>query len=383
MAASEFYKDGSYSFEGKSLSAAEMTAYYAELVAAYPLVSIEDPLNEEDWDGWKTITEELGDKVQLVGDDLFVTNPERLQRGIDSDTANALLVKVNQIGSLTETLDAVELAQRNGYKCMMSHRSGETEDVTIADLAVATNCGQIKTGAPARSERVAKYNQLLRIEEILDDAAVYAGRSAFPASRADLVRCRPPRPRRAAPCASKGHPNPPEVHVPDRFSTATRIRALGAQAQARVYRAAGRPRPALPRGRNRLTGRAALLALVVCALVVALAYPMRQYVAQRSQIADQRKQAEQARKRVDELREEKARWQDPEYVKAQARARLHYVLPGETAYTVVEPTGAAAPEDSGARRSDSAAAAPGTRTCGTASTTRTPPPPQHIVDASP
>ncbi|MDX3074836.1 phosphopyruvate hydratase [Streptomyces sp. NPDC088354] len=180
VAASEFYKDGSYSFEGKSLSAAEMTAYYAELVAAYPLVSIEDPLNEEDWDGWKTITEQLGDKVQLVGDDLFVTNPERLQRGIDNGTANALLVKVNQIGSLTETLDAVELAQRNGYKCMMSHRSGETEDVTIADLAVATNCGQIKTGAPARSERVAKYNQLLRIEEILDDAAVYAGRSAFP-----------------------------------------------------------------------------------------------------------------------------------------------------------------------------------------------------------
>lgn len=157
-----------------------MTSYYAELVDAYPLVSIEDPLNEEDWDGWKTITEQLGDKVQLVGDDLFVTNPERLSRGIDSDTANALLVKVNQIGSLTETLDAVELAQRSGYKCMMSHRSGETEDVTIADLAVATNCGQIKTGAPARSERVAKYNQLLRIEEILDDAAVYAGRSAFP-----------------------------------------------------------------------------------------------------------------------------------------------------------------------------------------------------------
>ncbi|EXU66453.1 enolase [Streptomyces sp. PRh5] len=180
VAASEFYKDGTYQFEGQSRSAAEMTSYYAELVAAYPLVSIEDPLNEEDWDGWKTITEQLGDKVQLVGDDLFVTNPERLSRGIESDTANALLVKVNQIGSLTETLDAVELAQRNGYKCMMSHRSGETEDVTIADLAVATNCGQIKTGAPARSERVAKYNQLLRIEEILDDAAVYAGRSAFP-----------------------------------------------------------------------------------------------------------------------------------------------------------------------------------------------------------
>ncbi|SEK25221.1 phosphopyruvate hydratase [Streptacidiphilus jiangxiensis] len=180
VAASEFYKDGAYQFEGKARTAAEMTAYYAELVAAYPLVSIEDPLFEDDWDGWKTITAELGDKVQLVGDDLFVTNPERLSRGIKEGAANALLVKVNQIGSLTETLDAVELAQRNGYRCMMSHRSGETEDVTIADLAVATNCGQIKTGAPARSERVAKYNQLLRIEEILDDAAEYAGRGAFP-----------------------------------------------------------------------------------------------------------------------------------------------------------------------------------------------------------
>ncbi|MGO4751764.1 phosphopyruvate hydratase [Streptomyces sp. 2MCAF27] len=188
VAASEFYKDGSYTFEGQTRSAAEMTAYYAELVDAYPLVSIEDPLNEEDWDGWKTITDQLGDKVQLVGDDLFVTNPERLARGIESNTANALLVKVNQIGSLTETLDAVELAQRNGFKCMMSHRSGETEDVTIADLAVATNCGQIKTGAPARSERVAKYNQLLRIEEILDDAAVYAGRSAFPRFKGAVLK---------------------------------------------------------------------------------------------------------------------------------------------------------------------------------------------------
>ena len=180
VAASEFYKDGSYEFEGKTRTAQEMSAYYGELVEAYPLVSIEDPLFEDDWEGWNTLTADLGDKVQLVGDDLFVTNPERLQRGIDEKSANALLVKVNQIGSLTETLDAVELAQRNGFKCMMSHRSGETEDVTIADLAVATNCGQIKTGAPARSERVAKYNQLLRIEEILDDAAEYAGRSAFP-----------------------------------------------------------------------------------------------------------------------------------------------------------------------------------------------------------
>ncbi|MFG2906342.1 MULTISPECIES: phosphopyruvate hydratase [unclassified Kitasatospora] len=183
VASSEFYEDGAYHFEGKELTAAELIEYYAELVAAYPLVSIEDPLDESDWDGWKAMTEKLGDKVQLVGDDLFVTNPARLARGIETGTANALLVKVNQIGSLTETLDAVELAQRNGYRCMMSHRSGETEDVTIADLAVATNCGQIKTGAPARSERVAKYNQLLRIEEILDDAAEYAGRGAFPRFR--------------------------------------------------------------------------------------------------------------------------------------------------------------------------------------------------------
>ncbi|GAA3027687.1 phosphopyruvate hydratase [Kitasatospora sp. NPDC006786] len=183
VASSEFYEDGAYQFEGKDLTAAELIEYYAELVAAYPLVSIEDPLDESDWDGWKAMTDKLGDKVQLVGDDLFVTNPARLARGIETGTANALLVKVNQIGSLTETLDAVELAQRNGYRCMMSHRSGETEDVTIADLAVATNCGQIKTGAPARSERVAKYNQLLRIEEILDDAAEYAGRGAFPRFR--------------------------------------------------------------------------------------------------------------------------------------------------------------------------------------------------------
>jgi enolase len=180
VAATEFYKDGAYQFEGSSRTAEQMAAYYAELVDSYPLVSIEDPLSEEDWDGWKALTDALGGRVQLVGDDLFVTNPERLRRGVDSGTANALLVKVNQIGTLTETLDAVTLAHRAGYRCMMSHRSGETEDTTIADLAVATDCGQIKTGAPARSERVAKYNQLLRIEEELDDAARYAGRSAFP-----------------------------------------------------------------------------------------------------------------------------------------------------------------------------------------------------------
>ncbi|MFF4412517.1 phosphopyruvate hydratase [Streptosporangium sp. NPDC001559] len=180
VAASEFHSDGVYTIDGKGLSSAELVAFYEDLVANYPLVSIEDPLNEEDWEGWKAITEALGDKVQIVGDDLFVTNPERLGRGIAEGTANALLVKVNQIGTLTETFDAVDLAHRNGYRCMMSHRSGETEDTTIADLAVATNCGQIKTGAPARSDRVAKYNQLLRIEELLDDAARYAGRAAFP-----------------------------------------------------------------------------------------------------------------------------------------------------------------------------------------------------------
>jgi enolase len=184
VAASEFFSEGSYTFEGQQRTAAEMSTYYGELVTSYPLVSLEDPLDEDDWEGWATITAELGDKVQIVGDDLFVTNPERLQRGITEHVANSLLVKVNQIGTLTETLDAVALAQRSGYTCMMSHRSGETEDTTIADLAVATNCGQIKTGAPARSERVAKYNQLLRIEEELDDAAVYAGAGAFPRFRA-------------------------------------------------------------------------------------------------------------------------------------------------------------------------------------------------------
>jgi len=180
VAASEFFTDGVYTFEGESKTPEQMSAYYGELVDAYPLVSIEDPLDEDDWAGWKTLTDQIGDKVQLVGDDLFVTNPDRLAKGIAADTANSLLVKVNQIGSLTETLDAVSLAQRSRYTTMISHRSGETEDTTIADIAVATNAGQIKTGAPARSERVAKYNQLLRIEEELGDAARYAGASAFP-----------------------------------------------------------------------------------------------------------------------------------------------------------------------------------------------------------
>jgi enolase len=180
VAATEFYSDGSYTLEGAAKSADDLATYYRDLVDSYPLVSLEDPLAEDDWAGWTALTATLGDGVQIVGDDLFVTNPERLGRGIAEQAANALLVKVNQIGTLTETFDAVALAQRSGFACMISHRSGETEDTTIADLVVATNSGQIKTGAPARSERVAKYNQLLRIEEELDDAARYAGAGAFP-----------------------------------------------------------------------------------------------------------------------------------------------------------------------------------------------------------
>jgi len=180
VAATEFFKDEKYQFECSSLTADEMIAYYKGLADNYPLVSIEDPLSEDDWGGWADITSALGARLQLVGDDLFVTNPTRLARGIEAKTANALLVKVNQIGTLTETLDAVAMAHKAGYKSMMSHRSGETEDTTIADLAVAASCGQIKTGAPARSERVAKYNQLLRIEEELGSRAKYAGREAFP-----------------------------------------------------------------------------------------------------------------------------------------------------------------------------------------------------------
>ena len=184
VAATEFHDNGKYTFEGASKTSAEMIAYYTSLVDAYPIVSIEDPLNEEDWAGWTDMTKSLGSRIQIVGDDLFVTNPERLARGIAGGTANALLVKVNQIGTLTETIDAVEMAHRANYRSMMSHRSGETEDTTIADLAVALNCGQIKTGAPARTERVAKYNQLLRIEEELAEGARYAGRDAFPRFKA-------------------------------------------------------------------------------------------------------------------------------------------------------------------------------------------------------
>jgi enolase len=180
VAATEFFENGVYSFEKQQLSVEQLTEFWVGLVNDYPLATIEDPLAEDDWEGYQHLTQQLGSKVQLVGDDLFVTNPTRLQKGLDLGVANSILVKVNQIGTLTETLDAVTLAQRAGYTAIISHRSGETEDTTIADLAVATDAGQIKTGAPARSDRVAKYNQLLRIEEELGDAAVYAGRSAFP-----------------------------------------------------------------------------------------------------------------------------------------------------------------------------------------------------------
>jgi enolase len=179
-AATEFYHDGAYNFEGKPQTSAEMAAIYADWLASYPIVSIEDPLSEDDWAGWQEFTGLVGERVQVVGDDLFVTNPERLRRGIAEKSANSLLVKLNQIGTVSETFDAVSLAQRAGFTCMISHRSGETDDTFIADLAVATNAGQLKTGAPARGERVAKYNQLLRIEENLADAASYAGASAFP-----------------------------------------------------------------------------------------------------------------------------------------------------------------------------------------------------------
>ena len=183
-AASEFFTDGSYRFDGKARSSAEMTAYYSEILTAYPIVSLEDPLAEGDWAGWQELTAELGDRVQVVGDDNFVTNPERIARGVREHTANALLVKLNQIGTVSETLDAVDLAHRSGFSCVFSHRSGETEDTSIADFAVATNSGQIKSGAPARGERVAKYNQLMRIESALDDAARFAGSTAFPRARA-------------------------------------------------------------------------------------------------------------------------------------------------------------------------------------------------------
>ncbi len=253
VAATEFHSEGAYTFEGAAKSAEEMASYYASLVADYPLVSIEDPLDENDWDGWKALTDAIGAKVQLVGDDLFVTNPERLARGVKTSTANALLVKVNQIGSLSETLDAVALAHNSGFKCMMSHRSGETEDTTIADLAVATNCGQIKTGAPARSDRVAKYNQLLRIEELLDDAARYAGAAAFP--RFAWEGCHP-RSARNRPPRERGGQVPPDLPRCDPGGRHVRHRAEPRLPGARVRGAAQPDRPAAEAGGRGAQGRA-------------------------------------------------------------------------------------------------------------------------------
>ena len=367
-----------------------MTEYYAELVDAYPLVSIEDPLYEDDWAGWKAITEKLGDKVQIVGDDLFVTNPERLARGIEEGSANALLVKVNQIGSLTETLDAVELAQRNGFKCMMSHRSGETEDVTIADLAVATNCGQIKTGAPARSERVAKYNQLLRIEEILDDAAVYAGRSRLPAlqglsrrrcgrhrSRSRTWRAPGQRSRTVPPADGPVPCQGRHLHGHQRHGPLTRERGAtcprtGSPPRPGSGARRADRRPRLPRRRpraqarrSRLTGRAALLALVVCSLVVALAYPMRQYVSQRSEIAEQQRQAAagagpggaaaRARRRAGRTPRTSSSGPRAPALRAAGRDRLHRDRPGRGGARRRAGPGRGRPR-------------PGTRISGTAST---------------
>ena len=275
---------------------AEMVDYYADLVDSYPLVSIEDPLDEDDWDGWKAMTDRLGDRVQIVGDDLFVTNPERLQRGIDTRTANALLVKVNQIGSLTETLDAVDLAHRSGYRCMMSHRSGETEDVTIADLAVATNCGQIKTGAPARSERVAKYNQLLRIEEELDDAAVVCRRWRLPAVRPGcpgLTR----RQDRPGPMATGtgGHGTTPRR--PARRGAAARPGAKARAGSSRpapktnaLRQAAAAARTAKDRRAGRSLRRMLVLASIFVLLAITLVPTLRSYLRQQGEIEALREQ---------------------------------------------------------------------------------------------
>ena len=299
-----------------------MIDYYEELVAAYPLVSIEDPLDEDDWDGWKVLTDQLGDQVQIVGDDLFVTNPERLARGIEEGTANALLVKVNQIGSLTETLDAVELAQRNGFTCMMSHRSGETEDVTIADLAVATNCGQIKTGAPARSERVAKYNQLLRIEEI--STTPRCTRAAAP-SRASPAgsRAEPGHGHRALP-----RPGVATPATPGRGAPAGRRPGVRPRHPPRWWPgwggAGGSPRPPGP-PRPPWCGAAVARGLPDGA---ARLDPMRPTSPSgRHRGAEDKAAGEQLD--VAALKAEQARWHDPAYVEQQIRQRLHFVMPGE------------------------------------------------------
>ena len=262
-----------------------MAAVYAEWLDAYPIVSIEDPLAEEDWPGWQELTASVGDRLQVVGDDLFVTNSERLRRGIAERSANSLLVKLNQIGTVTETLDAVSLAHRAGFTCVISHRSGETDDTTIADLAVATNCGQIKTGAPARGERVAKYNQLLRIEELLGDAATLRGRGRLSPLR-------------------------------------------GAGQQGLMSPPAAAPRT------TRLTGRAAVLAVVICAIALSLAYPVREYVTQRKQIDALVAQQQVMLDQVKSLQQQQARLNSPAYIEQLARQELDMCFPRTTCYIV-------------------------------------------------
>ncbi len=293
-AASNFLDGELYAFEGGAKTAAEMTSIYAQWLDTYPLVSLEDPLAEEDWAGWRQLTAELGDRVQIVGDDIFVTNPERIRRGIAEKVANSLLVKVNQIGTLTETFSAVDLAHRNAYTTMMSHRSGETEDTTIADLAVAMNCGQIKTGAPCRSERVAKYNQLIRIEELLSEGAALCG--------------------------------------PQRISAVGGRRPVSQEATTRPD---GR-RPLLA-PRPKFTSRAAILAIVLCAIALTLAYPVRQYIADRRQIDQLQAQNAQIAAEVKVLQAEQTALASPARIEQEARDDLHMCFPSQTCYEVIYP----------------------------------------------
>ena len=338
-------------------SAAELTAYYADLVAAYPIVSIEDPMAEDDWDGWNALTAELGDRVQIVGDDLFVTNPERGSHAA-SETAPPTRCSSRSTRSARcpRRSTRSSLAHRNGYALHDEPPLGETEDTTIADLAVATNCGQIKTGAPARSDRVAKYNQLLRIEEELDDAARYAGALAFPLSHHPpplrvarlgrlpmrLPRQRPAQRRNAPATPRAGRDRRPVVH--------RRTRSTGANEKARSDRQRSR--------RTGLTSRAAVLAVAVCAVVLTLAVPFQQYVAQRAQLNGLMAQERAERSRVAALQQAQARWQDPAFIREQARERLHFVKPGETAYVIVGPAPAVQPATAAPARKTTSGSGP-------------------------
>ncbi len=342
-AATEFFRDGAYEFEGKARSAAEMTTYYGELLDAYPIVSFEDPLSEDDWDGWAAITNELGDRVQIVGDDIFVTNPQRLQQGIDGGQANALLVKVNQIGTLTETLDAVSLAHRSGYRCMMSHRSGETEDTTIADLAVATDCGQIKAGATGA----------LRTSGEVQPAAAHRRRAR---RRCALCRsqCLPEVQRVAMSSRSSSRQSPgsrsgasarpssgrsrSERTIDLRDSSSTSAKANEAESAGSGDSARKQARAARKDERRNgpvLTGRIALLAIVVGLLLISYGLPLRAFIKQHGQLDSARAQIARQEAQVSSLQQLQKQWEDPAFVKAQARERLHYVMPGEIGYTVL------------------------------------------------